>query len=233
MSFASQPEPVQERDVTFLSEDSVHLRGTFWEPREHRAISLLLLHDLGADRSSWERFVPLFRTRGWGVLSFDLRGHGESVRQDMRADLLKVHDDDLLSPHGYPQDVRAALAFLARQSKADPGKLAIVGAGLGADLAYAGSARGWGNASTVCLSLDEPRARALAGTGAFAPRSIYLLYGSLDPVSATSAVAFSSTAASPAETKAYDGTNATGMDLFSQQAPEILARSIMWIERTM
>jgi len=233
MSFFAPGAPsVQQRPVTFLSEDNVHLRGIYWEPRDDRAISLLLVHDEDSDRSAWHPYVALFRTRGWSVLTFDLRGHGESVRQDMRADLLKAHPDDLRSPFNYPQDVKAAVAFMARQPKADPAKIAILGVGLGADLAYAASGRGWGSSSTVCIGLDEPRARELAGPGAFAPRSIYLLYGSMDPVSATSAVAFSSSAAYPAETKSYEGTNKKGLPLFAEQQPEILARSIAWIERT-
>jgi pimeloyl-ACP methyl ester carboxylesterase len=230
--FVSHADQHTQRPVTFLSEDSVHLRGMYWEPREDRAISLLLLHDARADRTSWDPFVPLFRTRGWGVLAFDLRGHGESVRQDMRADLLTPHEADLTSPFNYPHDVKAAIAFMARQTKADPAKLAVIGAGLGADLAYAAAGRGWGSASTVCVGLDEARGRALAGTGAFAPRSIYLLYGAGDATSAGSVEAFTAAAGAPAETHPYPGTQKAGLALFAEQQPEILARSIAWIERT-
>ena len=230
--FVSHAEQHTQRPVTFLSEDSVHLRGMYWEPREENAVSLVLVHDAGADRTSWEPFVPLFRTRGWGVLTFDLRGHGESVRQDMRTDLLTPQDADLTSPFSYPNDVKAAIAFAARQAKADPAKVAIIGAGLGADLAYAAAGRGWGNGSTVCVSLDEARGRVLAGAGAFAPRSIYLLYGAEDPVSAHSVHAFTAAAGHPAETRVYEQTASTGIALYTEQQPEILARSIAWIERT-
>jgi pimeloyl-ACP methyl ester carboxylesterase len=221
-----------ERSVTFLSEDSVHVRGTYWEPRDDRAISLVLIHDAGAEQSVWDPFVPLFRTRGWGVLTFDLRGHGGSVRQDMRADLLRPAADDLTSPHAYPLDVKAALQFVIRQPKADPAKVALLGAGIGADLAYAAAGRGWGNASTVCIGLDEARGRSLAGPGAFAPRSIYLLHGALDPVSTASADAFLATCAYPAEVQAYTDSADRGLALFIAQQPEIVARAIMWIERT-
>ncbi|MGB8265722.1 MAG: hypothetical protein WCE44_05340 [Candidatus Velthaea sp.] len=220
------------RPVTFLTSDSVHLRGSYWEPRDENAISLLLIHDAEEDRNEWDPFVPLFRTRGWGVLAVDLRGHGESVRQDMRADLLKPNPDDLTSSHQYPTDVRASLAFLARQPKADPAKLATIGVGLGADLAYAGSGRGWGNASTVCVGLDEERGRALGGGGAFAPRSIYLIFGAGDTASAASAVGFAAVAGYPAETYVYPDTSSTGITLLRERSPEIVARSIAWIERT-
>jgi pimeloyl-ACP methyl ester carboxylesterase len=220
------------RPVTCLTEDSVHLRGSYWEARDENAISLLLIHDAGEDRSVWDPFVPLFRSRGWGVLAVDLRGHGESVRQDMRPDLLKPNAEDLISPHQYPTDMRAALAFMARQPKAVPAKLATIGVGLGADLVYASSGRGWGNASGVCIGLDDQRGRLLAGAGAFAPRSIYLVYGADDTRSAQAAGAFAAVAQYPAETFAYPNTSSTGITLYHERSPEIVARSIAWIART-
>ncbi|MDB5093909.1 MAG: hypothetical protein JWO85_2010 [Candidatus Eremiobacteraeota bacterium] len=220
------------RSVTFLSEDSVHLRGSYGSGRGDRTLTLILLHDAGADRSCWEPYVPLFRTRGWNVLTFDLRGHGESVRQDMRHALLKTDEADLSSPHVYPSDVRAAVAFAARQANHEPGRIALLGVGFGADLAYAGSARGWGGVSTVCISLDDDRARVLAGAGAFAPRSVYLMYGADDPVSVRSGESFAVTAAVPSERYPYGGTAKTGLALWGERQPEILARSIAWIEKT-
>jgi pimeloyl-ACP methyl ester carboxylesterase len=223
-------EPV--RPVTFLSEDSVHLRGSFASGRGEHTLTLILIHDAGADRRSWDPYVPLFRTRGWNVLTFDLRGHGESVRQDMRHALLKADASDLSSPHVYPADVRAAVAFAARQPRHEAGRIALLGAGLGADLAYAGSARGWGGVSTVCISLDDERARALAGAGTFAPRSCYLMYGAGDPVSVRSGESFAHTAAVPSERYPYGGTAKTGLALWEERQPEIIARAISWIEKT-
>ena len=219
------------RPVTFLSEDSVHIRGTYYEGRGERELSAILVHDAEGDRTAWEPYVALFRTRGWNVLSFDLRGHGESVRQDMRHALLKVDASDLTSPHVYPADVRAAVAFAARQTYHEPGRIAVLGVGFGADLAYAGSARGWGGVSTVCISLNDERARKLAGSGAFAPRSCYLMYGDGDATSVQSAESFAVTAAPPSERYPYGGKK-TGLALWEERQPEILARSIAWIEKT-
>jgi hypothetical protein len=110
--------------------------------------------------------------------------------------------------------------------------VALLGAGFGADLAYAGSARGWGGVSTVCVSLDEDRARVLAGAGTFAPRGVYLMYGADDPESVRSAESFAATAAVPSERYPYGGTAKTGLALWAERQPEILARSIAWIEKT-
>jgi pimeloyl-ACP methyl ester carboxylesterase len=223
-------EPVM-RQVSFLSNDSVHLRGTYWEPRTDDAIALLLVHDAGSDRTSWEPYVRTFQSRGWGVLTFDLRGHGESVRQDMRGDLLKPTPDDLRRSDTYALDTSAALAYLNRQPRTQRGRIATIGVGLGGALAYAASGRGWGTASCVMIGLAEETARALAGSGTFAPRSAYLMYGSEDPVSAASIPAFTALAGTPSESFAYPSA-AYGMELWNACQPEILARSIAWIERT-
>ena len=220
------------RSVTFLSEDSVHLRGSYASAHGESALTAILVHDAGANRTCWEPYVPLFRTRGWNVLTFDLRGHGESVRQDMRHALLKADPADLTSPHVYPADIRAAVAFAARQEFHQPGRIAILGVGFGSDLAYAASARGWGAVSTVCISLDDDRAHALAGPGTFAPRSCYLMYGADDPVSVASGESFGVTAAVPSERFPYAGTAKKGLALWRERQPEILARSISWIEKT-
>jgi pimeloyl-ACP methyl ester carboxylesterase len=220
------------RPVMFLAEDAFQLRGSFWEARADGAISLVLIHDRSADRSVWDQYVRFYLSRGWNVLTFDLRGHGESVRQEARAALQPAGTPETPWEAGWPLDVKAALAFVARQPKANPAKRAIIGLGLGADLAYAGSARGWGAASVVCVSPDESRARDFAGPGAFEPRGIYLMYGALDPSGNTAAINLASTALYPAECEAYQGSALTGIHLWDERQPEIVARSIAWIERT-
>jgi pimeloyl-ACP methyl ester carboxylesterase len=232
MAFAPNKAPSDGRDVSFLTDDSVHLRGTYWEPRETGNTSVLLLHDFKGERNAWKPFVPAFRSRGWGIFALDLRGHGESLRQDMRADLLAPLDRDLRSSSHYPADVKAAIAWLARQAKTDAGRLGIIGLGLGSDLAYAASAKGWGSASSVLIGLDEGRARALAGQGGFSPRSCYLMYGEHDPSSSVSASAFLASTSLPKDAYLYPDCSSTGIDLYTEKFPEIAARTIAWIERT-
>jgi len=220
------------RDVTFLTDDSVHLRATYWEPRAGGNVSVLLLHDFMGDRQVWKPFVPAFRSRGWGVFALDLRGHGESLRQDMRSDMLKPLEPHKRSHVHYPSDVRAALAWVNRQIKTDPARVATIGVGLGADLAYAASAKGWGTTSSVLVGLDEGRARELAGQGGFAPRSCYLMYADSDPTSCVSAPTFVSSTSLPKDAFVYTNTATSGIDLYREKFPEIAARTIAWIERT-
>lgn len=232
MAFVSGKTASEGRDVTFLTDDSVHLRGTYWEPREAGNISVLLLHDFETDRSVWLPFVPAFRSRGWGIFALDLRGHGESVKQDMRADALRPLERDLRNASHFPADVKAALGWLARQTKSDPGRVGTVGVGLGADLAYAASAKGWGATSSVLIGLDEGRARELGGPGGFTPRSCYLLYAEADSGSHVSSATFVHATSLPREVFIYKDTASLGIDLYAEKFPEIAARTIAWIERT-
>lgn len=232
MAFVSGRAASEGRVVSVLTGDSVHLRGTYWEPREPGNISVLLLHDFAADRMVWHPFVPAFRSRGWGVLALDLRGHGESVRQDMRSEALKPQERELRSSAHYPADVQAALAWLGRQADTDPARIACLGVGLGADLSYAASAKGWGTTSSVLIGLDDGRARELGGTGGFAPRSCLLMYGGGDAATHVCAATFAAVTSLPKDLYVYRDSAATGIALYAEQYPEIAARTIAWIERT-
>jgi pimeloyl-ACP methyl ester carboxylesterase len=219
------------RPVMFLAEDGFQLRGSFWEARGDDQISLVLVHDRSADRSVWDPYVRFYLSRGWNVLTFDLRGHGESVRHETRSTLQLPGMPDTPWEAGWPLDLKAALAFAARQPKADPSKRAIIGMGLGADLAHAAAARDWGAAAVVCVSPDESQARAFAGPGPFEPHGVYMMYGAGDPAGNEAALGLATSAVFPADCEAYAGTALTGFALWDERQPEILARTIAWIER--
>lgn len=59
------------------------------------------------------------------------------------------------------------------------------------------------------------------------------MYGGADPVSTKSAESLLRTASRPSEAFAYAGSTATGMTLVREKSPELLARAIAWIERTL
>jgi pimeloyl-ACP methyl ester carboxylesterase len=63
------------RDVAFRAGE-IELRGFYAPSRNRRAV--ILVHGAGGDRSSLLAEARMFSSRGYGVLSFDLPGHGES-----------------------------------------------------------------------------------------------------------------------------------------------------------
>src|SRR5438105_6619558 len=120
--------PVRE-DVSFRATDGLLLKGWWFDPtavqkgfaRADKAV--VFVHGRGQNRiiSSFhpDKIAPLFLARGWDVLLFDLRGHGES-------------EGDRYSLGQYePRDIVAAVSFAATKAGIDRHRVAVLGESLG------------------------------------------------------------------------------------------------------
>lgn len=77
---ASEAVPALGRDVTFPTSDGISISASFAAPEaERRAPALVLLHQLGSDRTDWAGFAPELRREGYATLALDLRGMGRSL----------------------------------------------------------------------------------------------------------------------------------------------------------
>lgn len=68
--------------VKFETVDQVELHGTFYEgPDGKKSPCVLLLHDLTgkSQDEGWDKLARDLQQRGYAVLSFDFRGHGDST----------------------------------------------------------------------------------------------------------------------------------------------------------
>lgn len=61
-----------------LAED-FHIVGERWRPATDTARSVVLAHGGGQTRHAWDRTAPTLAERGWEVVAYDMRGHGESA----------------------------------------------------------------------------------------------------------------------------------------------------------
>jgi pimeloyl-ACP methyl ester carboxylesterase len=66
--------------VKFDSVDGVELRGTFYPAPKAKAPAILMLHRYGGNREGWEKLAEELQKKGFAVLTFDFRGHGESTK---------------------------------------------------------------------------------------------------------------------------------------------------------
>lgn len=103
------------QDVTFRAGD-VELRGFYAPSRNRRAV--LLVHGAGGDRSSLLHEARVLAKRGYGVLSYDLPGHGESGGEIRWAEPERA-------------SVRAALDWLVESGDVDAERLGALGFSLG------------------------------------------------------------------------------------------------------
>jgi len=136
--------------VNFLTDDGVSIIGSYYSPSKvvsnassstttttttTTTPTVILLHMLGRDRSTWNAFAStLSQKEGYAVLSIDLRGHGESVKQN-NGNTISFQS---FSPDDYNKmvlDVKAAKQFLITNKNANPNNISIVGASIGANVA--------------------------------------------------------------------------------------------------
>jgi dienelactone hydrolase len=119
--------------VTYQTEDGVRIAASwFLPPGVTNPPVVILLHEEGGSRAQWNDLIPILVDKGYAVLAPDLRGHGESttiVRDGQEQLATFVREEALL-------DVVAALTWLQGRNDIDLNRTGVIGAGVGADLAY-------------------------------------------------------------------------------------------------
>jgi alpha-beta hydrolase superfamily lysophospholipase len=131
--------------VQFTTEDGVSIAGTLYlPPRPGPAV--LLLHMQTRSRHDWEALAPRLAGAGLVVLAIDLRGHGASDPPPSAA--AGAGRDG-----GMTQDIKAARSFLAGRREVVQGKVGVLGASIGANLAVLAAA---GDPSVRSLALLSP-----------------------------------------------------------------------------
>jgi alpha-beta hydrolase superfamily lysophospholipase len=139
------------QEVTFVTKDSVTIYGTFYPcGTNEKAPGLVLLHMLKHKRQDWDAFAQDAVKAGFAVLTIDLRGHGQSVHQGER--ILDVNEFSNAEFALSVEDVSAAVEFLRKEPGVDGGRISLVGASIGANLALKCAATDTTIRSVVLLS---------------------------------------------------------------------------------
>ncbi len=137
--------------------DGLVMRGTFYGAAVRPAPGVLLVHDRGLDRTAWDALAVRLQAAGYSVLTFDLRGHGETGGG--------------VSWPLAQGDLQEALFQLADLPGINTTQLVVIGAGIGANLGLNACVEQLGCAGMVMLSpgLDDrgiTTAEAMARLGA-------------------------------------------------------------------
>jgi acetyl esterase/lipase len=107
-------------DVEIEGAAGLMLKGTFYRATPNATPGVLMLHMYGRTRADWDTLAKFLQSMGIACLAIDLRGHGETGG---------VEDWELA-----PQDVSAALDWLAARDDVDAEHLGAIGASIGANL---------------------------------------------------------------------------------------------------
>ncbi|MBD3271616.1 MAG: alpha/beta fold hydrolase [Elusimicrobia bacterium] len=143
------------KDVSIKLKSGIIIKGTFWEPKDPSKHTLVLLHGLGSNRGEWKDFAERVNRLGFGVFTYDSRGHGESTLDD---------DGNKIDYTTFPKwgkktpwnlmvdDLDEILVYLENLEGCDKNKFILGGASLGANVALTCASRKKNIAGLILLS---------------------------------------------------------------------------------
>lgn len=160
----ARAQEVKAEKVVIKTADGVELHGSFYPTAKRNTPTILMLHALGKDsrNAEWQALAEAMAKKGYAVLTFDFRGHGNSTKVNPQEFWLNptnavnrtmvsgfnqlkpkelVEFKDFKSRPGYfpylVNDIAAAKVFLDRKNDAgecNTHSLVLVGADAGAAL---------------------------------------------------------------------------------------------------
>ena len=222
--------------VVFTSEDGVLLVGSYYKPRIGTSIStpsVILLHMLGMDRSTWDKFAQKLTQNGYAVLSVDLRGHGESIKQANHTISYQS-----FMPKNFKNmtlDVKAAKKYLIEGRKANPNQISIIGASIGANLALNYAASDHSIKSVILLS-PGLNYRGISTLDAIMKykNPIYIVTAEDDSESAKDSKILCEKITCAENLKIFEKTNVHGTDMLSDKMIGSKLQNIIlsWLDST-
>lgn len=207
--------PVNQVDIP--ANDGLIIKGDFYPtPSENDATAILLLHQLGLDRTSWSTIAPILQEAGFNVLATDMRGFGET-------------GGEFQMPESQ-DDVIAQLNWLMSQQKV--ANVIIVGASIGANMGYIACATDPDCLSVVALSPGLDYAGVMPETAlqnGYRTRPTYLVTSRQDTYSLESVLTMGQMAQGDTTVQIYSG-DAHGTDIFlGKNGEDYLQAFLEWL----
>lgn len=240
------------KDVAFTTVDSVEISARYGHPEVPRPYPVVILvHDIGEISSligglEW-LFAGLFERlleEGYSPLAIDLRGHGNTPYPDDGRPQQALLVSDLANFH---LDVRAALNWLKTEPSADIARVAIVGTGVGGNVAFVSMGAFPDDLQAgVALSpgVFDPGTLEPLAVGAevenFSPHSMMFLVAENDVRQITEdrvlsyaafAEALNDFTEDPKNLVVYEDQDAHGLDLLEN--PDVVDALLSWLEQNL
>jgi len=167
-SIAPTTNDVDNSIISITTADGIKLAATEKYPvRNVLSPAVILIHQFGGNRHQWDQYIQAFLDQGIAVVSYDIRGFGDSP-------MPTIPTDQTTYLNQMPTDLTAVVNYVKSQVNIDPQKINVIGASIGADIAFVGAGSNLGINKTVLLS-PAIHAGALDGQGVtnFSPHSIF------------------------------------------------------------
>lgn len=111
--------------MTIPTADGINLAAEFHAPASSGSWpAIILVHSFGLDRHQWDPYWERFISAGIGVLTYDVRGFGQSPVMTRYTDILEFSGT-------WPNDIPALIDYLRQQPGVDPTRISVMGIGSG------------------------------------------------------------------------------------------------------
>ena len=213
--------------VQFNTPDNWTLTGFYFKPIGPINKSVVLLHQLDADKSSWGDLPSTLQYSGIGVLVVDARGHGDSFINGRKRSYSTFGPDDFLKM----VDDGEAFASFFRERRPDD-RVYFIGASIGANVALDYAVRDGNVSGVVMLSpgIDYRGITTIPQISSYGNRPLLLLASKGDEYAALSAKQLSEKSPSALTTLQVVGGSAHGTGLLDEN-PELKRTLGTWIVR--
>lgn len=228
-SVTETAEFVDVQAVSFLTSDGFQIVGSWFTSNRQsgKQPAVILVHTFDTNHLQWLHIVPDLVTTGYHVLAYDIRGHGQSTFRD--GEYVPLSQFDLEDFDSMPLDVKGAISWLKSRTEVDAGRIAVVGADIGANIAYVSSGSFSDVKTAVSISpVSNSDQLVLLGDGIsdFQPRSILFMAAFGDGYTYTSSEALADQTQSPKRVTGYQGA-ANGLTLLDIR--EARAELLQWL----
>lgn len=222
--------------VTFTSDDGVLIVGSYYKPSNginNSTPSVILLHMLGRDRNSWDDFAQKLGSKGYAAMSIDLRGHGESIKQANTTISYKSFTP--LNFKNMTFDIKAAKQYLIHEKDANPNKITIIGASIGANVALNYAASDPSIKSVILLS-PGLNYRGVSTMDAIMEyrNPVYIVAAEGDSESARDSKILCEKISCAENLRIFEKSNSHGTDMFSDEmiASKLQNLILSWLDST-
>jgi pimeloyl-ACP methyl ester carboxylesterase len=235
LSVAAAPKPSIKAEtaaetVHFKTADGCLIEGLYLPPSSGSYV-FINTHGLGSNRHEWTPLESGLKKSGYGFLSLDLRGHGNSLVCSGRRVEYKSFSPARWA--GLSEDIRSAADFL-KGRKIPENRLILCGASIGASLSLKAAAEGVKPAGLILLSpgLSYAGIEAEKFLGSMGAVPLLLAASEDDPYAWKSSGYLTVKAGSrgvPAVFRAGPGGH--GANMLSAARPELLDYLLDWVQK--